>query len=1292
MKPLFAHHHYNPDWLSDDDLLANFVARQSDFSFLRDELARMPLIGSVQHYLLVGVRGSGKTTLLKRLAVAIRRDTDLQDHLIALSFPEELYQVKSLADFWWAACESLSDELDQLELVDESDRLITAIDKTKNARIDTDSQSDAGLKLLLDTCEYLKRRPVLLVDNLDMVFQRIDKTGRKLKNPHSPAYWAMREALSTTVSPIVIGGSVRLSEPFTDYDKAFYDFFLPKRLGKIDLDQVRRVLERLADVHGVPNVKQRLQARPSRIEALFELTGGNLRALGLIFELLRQGPNGRAIEDFERLMDITTPYYKARFEDLSEQAQVVMHALAVRRPGEGGLRFGHTAAEIGAHAGLPTGTISAQLDILEREGLVEKSAAHGRTQYRIAEQLFRLWLQLRGTRRIRQNVIGLAEFLEAMFDLDELQATLQDNSDTSALADAQFAFAVADTQYAAPLRQELEAHGTDLLFQHVEAQDGNVDDYLSSGDIPEDLEAVVHMRDQLRRCDGAGLTNEYQEAILGSIELHLNQKQASVKALCASDTAPEEAARLCLLLDGERRRLQRYGLHEADMALLFRQRARGKLSLPSLTPREAEATCVTVKDKAAFRAMVWRLVGAWSLVKFSSDDAAKDWLNWGLKYAGNANSTEWANVAGAMRRSNRWSRAKQVLDHAISIGTSSRTWYEQGAFERFNGNLKEAEASLRKAIELDPTDGCPWNGLGILLASTLKRFEEAEAAYRKAIELDPTYAWPWANLGNLLADELKRFEEAEAAYRKAIELDPANARPWLNLGRLLANKVKRFGEAEAAYRKAIELDPAYAWTWNNLGALLASKLKRFEEAEAAYRKAIELDPTYGLPWANLGSLLADELKRFEEAEAAYRKAIELDPANARPWANLGRLLANKVKRFEEAEAAYRKAIELDPTYAWPWNNLGNLLANRLKRFEEAEAAYRKAIELDPAYAWSWNNLGALLASKLKRFEEAEAAYRKAIELDPTYGLPWANLGNLLANELKRFEEAEAAYRKAIELDPAYARPWANLGRLLANKVKRFEEAEAAYRKAIELDPTYAWPWANLGNLLADELKRFEEAEAAYRKAIELDPANARPWLNLGRLLANKVKRLEEAEAAYRKAIELDPENAVPWVNLGGLMEKQNREDEASIAYARGAELDVEFSSYFRGFRVNLQTRRCVNEIKNLLKSGDMGTVRGAHVRLPVDSIDIAAALVSKQFIEDFLVLMLADSRQATEVLNAMRDLGYDKHARPLLLAFEAAKDDRPEMLDELEPEIQGAAKRMFERLKCPNGFKNKKQG
>ncbi|MDP2694380.1 MAG: tetratricopeptide repeat protein [Gallionella sp.] len=1033
MSTVAAHHHYNPDWLSDDALVANFVARTEEFTFLRGELARAPRKGTVQHYLLVGVRGAGKTTLLKRLAVSVRRDTDLCDHLIALSFPEELYQVKNLSDFWWAACDALADELDHLEQDEQAERLDAAIDKAKSGS--EKAPADAGLKLLLQTCAELKRRPVLLVDNLDLVFQRIDKSGRKLKDPHAAAYWELREALSTNTAPIVIGGTVRLSEPFTDYDKAFYDFFIPKRLGKLALEEVRQVLERLADAQDVPEVKQRLHDRPSRIEALFELTGGNPRALGLIFDLLRNGPGSRAVEDFERLMDITTPYYKARFEDMSEQAQVVMHALAVRHPGDGSsLRFGHTAAEIGAYADLPTGTVSAQLDILEREGLVEKSAAHGRTQYRIAEQLFRLWLQMRSTRRIRQNVIDLTKFLEAMFDVEELQAHMGEDNGASPLSDARFAFAVAGAVCAEPLRKGLEAYGMDRLLQHLKVHGGEIGDYLPSGDLSEENAEIARMREQLQKCKSS-LSDEEQNALLGSVEMRAEQKQASVQALCNKNLAKKEAASLRSRFDGERQRLLRHGLLEKDLALLFSKRTGGLLPLPQLTPQDAEAACTGAKEKSACRAMVWRLLGARKTVKITNDADAQNWLDWGLKYANEADSTEWANVAGAMRRSKRFAYAQQALDVAIARGESSRAWYELGALlHSMSGNLLEAEAAFRKSIELAPEDGFPWNGLGYLLD--------------------------------------------------------------------------------------------------------------------------------------------DKLKRYEEAEAAYRKSIDINPANDMTWTNLGNLLADKLTRYDEAEVAYREAIKLDATDIWPWFKLG---------------------------------------------------------------------------------------------------------RLLSDKLNRYEEAETAFRKAIDLEPTNANLWIVLSGLLTLKLNRYDEAEAALRKAIELEPADANAWFLLGNLLM-LTKRNAEAEIALRKVIELVPEMGRAWFILSLLLLAGGKFNEAIAALSCAEESDAELKPICMDIRINVATLVCTNTVQQALEANNQPALREALSRLLSESADIAASLVSVQFIESFLAQLLKNAQHAKTVLDAMRDLGYEKHARPMLLAFEAALTNRPDMLAELEPEIQGAAKHMFERL------------
>lgn len=913
-----ATHHYNPDWLSDDALVAGFIARQGEFRFLRDDLARAPLEGSVQHYLLIGLRGAGKTTLLKRLAVAIRRDADLADHLIALSFPEELYQVKDLADFWWAACEALVDELDRQGRRTEADALMDRTDAARTAARRGDQPTDAGLALLLDTCARLQRRPVMLVDNLDMVFDRIDKRGRKLKDPHAAAYWALREALSTTQSPIVIGGSVRLSEPFTDYDKAFYDFFIPKRLGRLELAEVRQVLEHLADRQGSPEIKARLKTRSSRIEALYDLTGGNPRAVGLIFTLLQQGPNSRAVEDFERLMDLTTPYYKARFEDLSEQAQVVMHALAVRRPGDGrGLRFGHTAAELGTHAGLPTNVVSAQLDVLEREGLLEKSAAHGRTQYRIAEQLFRLWLQMRGNRRVRQSVLGLSEFLEAMYDEEELSAALRGASGP-ALAEARLAFAMADMRGSRADRRSLEAWGAECASRYAVESGAEINEVLPNYDLSEELATLKTLRTRLAGCSGHGLAPAEQDALVGALDLRPEAKRAAVDALCASDTATGEAERMRTLQAAEKRKLLRYGLLEADLPLLYKLRTRGFFPLPNLHPGDV-LPAQRANVGASLDALAWRLVGAWNYVKFKDEAAAEGWLSWGRKHATDSSATAWANVAGALRRSKQFTAGREALTEATQRGTTARTEYERACLlDEFDSLTTEAEAAFHAAATLDSSDPFPWNGLGNILSQQPERADEAEAAYRKAIELAPTDANPWNNLGNLLAKQPERTDEAETAYRRAIELDPTDAPPWIVLGILLSQQPEHADEAEAAYRKAIELAPTDALPWIVLGILLTDQPERTDEAEAAYRKAIELDSEDGIAHGQLGQWLLDQ-GDFDSAEAELQRAIALDAKNRKYWqAQLDKLHARRgaiaatqalgVGSFADTRAALEKLL------------------------------------------------------------------------------------------------------------------------------------------------------------------------------------------------------------------------------------------------------------------------------------------------------------------------------------------------------------------------------------------------
>ena len=133
------------------------------------------------------------------------------------------------------------------------------------------------------------------------------------------------------------------------------------------------------------------------------------------------------------------------------------------------------------------------------------------------------------------------------------------------------------------------------------------------------------------------------------------------------------------------------------------------------------------------------------------------------------------------------------------------------------------------------------------------------------------------------------------------------------------------------------------------------------------------------------------------------------------------------------------------------------------------------------------------------------------------------------------------------------------------------------------------------------------------------------------------------------------------------------------------ELEPDADSIWHELRSDTQTRELVSNAQFALETSNSPKLQDALSRLLSESVDIASALASTHFVEDFLAVVLAQGKQATPVLELLRELGFSRHARPLLLAFEAAAAKRPDMLTELEPEVQRAAQLMFERLSVPTG-------
>lgn len=121
--------------------------------------------------------------------------------------------------------------------------------------------------------------------------------------------------------------------------------------------------------------------------------------------------------------------------------------------------------------------------------------------------------------------------------------------------------------------------------------------------------------------------------------------------------------------------------------------------------------------------------------------------------------------------------ANENLDKALSIDPQlAEAYVTRGLIQsRYEWKWSEAEASLRKAIDLSPGSSSAHHRYGLVLAK-LGRFAEADEEMATARRLDPTSPSINMNVGVVYLFS-ERYELAAEQLQKAIELDPTFASP-----------------------------------------------------------------------------------------------------------------------------------------------------------------------------------------------------------------------------------------------------------------------------------------------------------------------------------------------------------------------------------------------------------------------------------------------------------------------------------------------------------------------------------
>lgn len=217
----------------------------------------------------------------------------------------------------------------------------------------------------------------------------------------------------------------------------------------------------------------------------------------------------------------------------------------------------------------------------------------------------------------------------------------------------------------------------------------------------------------------------------------------------------------------------------------------------------------------------------------------------------------------------------------------------QRAAEQFNSGMKEfktgnywgAVEAFTWATRLDPIKAPYFFYHGICLANIPRRKHEAEESLQKALELDPTKVEYHIELSNLY---IRNGLKAKAVGVLTAALEQVS---WVDKiqeaiiaagdGRITAAlSDKAAGAADARQQARLKVSPAKA---AEAEATFAKAMKEFKVnnfglAVDIFAAAARIDPTKAQYFFYYGLCLSRIPRRSAEAEDPFRKAFELDPS------------------------------------------------------------------------------------------------------------------------------------------------------------------------------------------------------------------------------------------------------------------------------------------------------------------------------------------------------------------------------------------------------------------------------
>ncbi|MEB3237813.1 MAG: tetratricopeptide repeat protein [Candidatus Sericytochromatia bacterium] len=452
-----------------------------------------------------------------------------------------------------------------------------------------------------------------------------------------------------------------------------------------------------------------------------------------------------------------------------------------------------------------------------------------------------------------------------------------------------------------------------------------------------------------------------------------------------------------------------------------------------------------------------------------SDQPEEDWLSAAeMAVRQGQDAVAWVHLDRVLTR-------RPAHARAMTLGAEvCRRLARAATLEARPEAAREAWQALLRIVSQDME---AYRALGAL-ARAEARYDEAEASLSRALSLDPE---DLATLEERAWLDLDRGLVAAARERFAALVGRGNARSGALLG--LAEAAWRDGEADTAWEHLQELlrresrHPRGLELFSTLARHFGRTCMAHGDARSAHQwwqlvmRQHPRDPEVLRAVGEARLVMGDLLGAADSLE----KAVDLKPDDVALCHRLADVY-KQVGHPQRAEAALKRVVAVSPGDLPSLRALSRIAREREEPGEVVHWA-QAILDVVPDDPEAMFDLAQAFEARLEKRASLET-YRDLVARNPRHAEGWHELARLL-HDLGQHEEARRAATNAV-VHGAVPRYHVTLGRICAGQGQQ-DEAMAAWGQALVLNPDEPEALARLGFGLLSEA-RTEEARAHLVRA------------------------------------------------------------------------------------------------------------------------------------------------------------------------------------------------------------------